>query len=64
VQNVLTRRELAATALDRRQFYSIATGSLREVQVILDLLDQKALMAESARLAASLYRLIQRPGGR
>ncbi len=51
------------TAKDRRKFYSISLGSLREVQAILDLTGNTQVLKASDALAASLYRLIQNPGG-
>ena len=45
------------TAKDRRKFYRIALGSLREVQCILDLSGEKELFAKADILAAHLYRL-------
>ena len=52
------------TAKDRRKFYAIAMGSLREVQVILDLVDERELLKRADPIAASLWRLGQNPGGR
>jgi len=49
------------TINDRRKFYSIALGSLRETQAILDLLSEAELYKQSDQLGASLYRLIQSP---
>lgn len=51
------------TPKDKRKFYSIAMGSLREVQCILELIERRDLFDLSQPLAASLYRLIQNPGG-
>ncbi len=45
---------------DRRRFYYIAFGSLREVQSCLDIIDHKELIQEADILAAHLYRLCQR----
>ena len=45
------------TAKDRRKFYRISLGSLREVQAILELLEQKELLNESDKLGAFLYKL-------
>ena len=50
------------TRKDRRRFYSIALGSLREVQALLDLTQCHKQLKDSDPLAASLYRLIQNPG--
>ena len=52
------------TKKERRNFYGISLGSLRETQAILDLLNQTELYAIGNHLGASLYRLIQNPGGR
>ncbi len=52
------------TRKDRRKFYSISMGSLREVQAILDILGYSEQFALADELAASLYCLIQNPGGR
>jgi four helix bundle protein len=51
------------TRKDRRRFYSIAMGSFREVQAILELNQNQEQLKASDHLAASLYRLIQNPGG-
>jgi len=51
------------TSKDRRKFYSISLGSLREVQALLDLQGYEAHLKSSDSLAAHLYRLIQNPGG-
>ncbi len=50
------------TAKDRKRFYSIAMGSLRETQAILELSGNIAHLERSDKLAACLYRLIQNPG--
>ena len=42
---------------DRRKFYYIALGSLREVQVLLNLYGTSKLIDQADRLAAHLYRL-------
>ena len=51
------------TKKDRRRFYSIAMGSLRETQAILDLCNYSAQLHQSDAVAACLYCLIQNPGG-
>ncbi len=51
------------TRKDRKKFYAISLGSLREVQVILDLCGYSQELHASDSLAACLYRLIQNPGG-
>ena len=46
--------------LDRRRFYKIAFGSLRECQAILLLVRDSASLTEQAdKLAAHIYKLIQ-----
>ena len=52
------------TAKDRRRFYAIALGSLREVQAILEVLARKAEFAVADRVGASLYRLTRSPDSR
>ena len=47
------------TPKDRRKFYRISLGSLREVQAILDIIDHQKLIKEADRLGASLYKLCQ-----
>ena len=49
------------TRNDRRRFYSIALGSLREVQAILDLLSYADYYKAADVLGASIYRLTQNP---
>ncbi len=52
--------ELPTTA-DRRHFFNIAYGSLKECQAILDLFPtaEAATLELADKLGASLYRLIQ-----
>ena len=47
------------TAKDRRKFYRISLGSLREVQAILDIIGNIKLIKEADRLGAYLYKLCQ-----
>ena len=47
------------TPKDRRKFYRIALGSLREVQCILILACEHTLLKQSDPLAAHLYKLCQ-----
>ena len=47
------------TAKDRRRFYRISLGSLREVQTILDILGCIELIKEADKLGAYLYKLCQ-----
>ena len=51
------------TRRDRKKFYAISLGSLREVQLILDLCGYTEQLQASDPVAACLYRLIQNPGG-
>jgi four helix bundle protein len=46
------------TKADRRRFYGIALGSLRETQAILSLLNQRNTSVKADRLAAHVYRLV------
>ncbi len=50
------------TAKDRKKFYAIAMGSLRETQAILDLCGYTVALKLSDTVAACLYKLIQNPG--
>ena len=45
------------TAKDRRKFYYISLGSLREVQAILDITGQTQLAKQADKLGAYLYKL-------
>ena len=47
------------TEKDRRKFYRISLGSLREVQVILDIISHQQLIKEADILGAYLYKLCQ-----
>ena len=47
------------TAKDRKRFYRISLGSLREVQAILDILGCIELIKEADKLGACLYKLCQ-----
>ena len=50
------------TLADQRHFYSIALGSLREVQAILDLTNPQSETAVTAdKLGACLWRLVHGP---
>ena len=42
---------------ERRKFYRISLGSLREAQAILEIINNKALITESDKLGAFLYKL-------
>ncbi len=47
---------------DRKRFFIIAFGSLRELQACLNIINEKSLIEEADEVAASLYRLIKNPG--
>ena len=47
---------------DRKRFYSIAMGSLREVEACLDLIDDKEIILLADRVGAMLWKLLQNPG--
>ena len=47
------------TAKDRKKFYYISLGSLREVQAILDIVGHIKLIKEADKLGAHLYKLCQ-----
>lgn len=46
------------TPAEQRRFYSIAFGSLRETQALLDLLNRKEPAAVAHRLGGIVYRLV------
>ena len=48
-----------STPKDRRKFYRIAFGSLRELQAILDIINHVELIKEADKLGAYLYKLCQ-----
>ena len=48
------------TSKDRKRFYTIALGSLREVQALLDIVRNEKLEAQADVLGAHLYRLCER----
>ncbi|MCC7442734.1 MAG: four helix bundle protein [Bdellovibrionales bacterium] len=50
------------TRPERRRFYGIALGSLREVQAILELRNEQAQSATADQLGAMIYKLTQNPG--
>ena len=50
------------TKKDKARIYSIALGSLREVQGFLLIIDNKVLMQEANILCAHLIKLIRNPG--
>src|SRR5262249_36376668 len=47
---------------ERVRHYTIAMGSLREVQAVLDLTGRAELEEQADKLGAHLYKLIQNPG--
>ena len=47
------------TAKDRRKFYRISLGSLRETQAMLDIIGHIELIKEADKLGAYLYKLCQ-----
>ncbi len=52
-----------ATAKDRKKFYTIAMGSLRESQSLLMIIkDTEKHLVQADQLGAHLYKLIQNPG--
>lgn len=51
-----------ATEKDRRRFYVIAFGSLRETQCLLKIMNQNQLLKESDTVAACLYQTARMPG--
>ena len=46
-----------SSAKDRKKFYEISLGSLREVQTILSLIHHQRLIKEADKLSAFLYKL-------
>lgn len=51
------------TFKDRRRFYYISYGSLREVKTILDLSEIDSFHFDINRLGAHIWKLAQNPGG-
>ena len=51
------------TSRDKRKFYSIALGSLRESQTILELINNTEQLKKTDKLAAHIYKLMQNPNG-
>ncbi len=51
------------TRKDRRRFYSMALGSLREVQALMDIHNYNQLFKSADRVGAHIYCLVQNPGG-
>lgn len=50
------------TAKDRKRFYHNSLGSLREVQALLDIIDNNQLSNQYDQLGAMLWKLFQNPG--
>jgi len=48
---------------EKRRFYSIALGSLRETQALLELVDNESKDVLADELGAHLFCLIKNPGG-
>ena len=53
----LAEGSVKSSAKERRKFYEISLGSLREVQTILSLINHQKLVKEADKLGAFLYRL-------
>ncbi|MCR9203027.1 MAG: four helix bundle protein [Halobacteriovoraceae bacterium] len=51
-----------ATEKDRRRFFVIAFGSLRETQCLLNLLNKPDLIAQADNLARYNYSILKSPG--
>ncbi|MCR9204010.1 MAG: four helix bundle protein [Halobacteriovoraceae bacterium] len=51
-----------ATEKDRRKFFVIAFGSLRETQCLIEMMDQPLLCKMADNLARYQYNIIKRPG--
>src|SRR3954470_8118817 len=47
---------------DRRRFFSMAFGSLREVQACLEIVDNNDLVQLASATAGHLYKLVKNPG--
>ena len=47
---------------DRKKFFTIAYGSLRETQAVLELIDDKVLGDKADKIAAHIFKLIRNPG--
>lgn len=50
------------TLKDRKRFYTIALGSLREVQALLDIIENEFLLCIANKLGAHIWKLNQNPG--
>ena len=48
------------TSRDRKKFYFIALGSLREVQSVLDIIQNERLIHQADIVGAALYKLCQK----
>ena len=47
---------------DRKRFFQIAMGSLRETQALLEISESQEAAKIADQLGANLYRLLQNPG--
>jgi len=45
------------TRKDRRKFYFIAFGSIKEIQAILDIIEDQRMIESADKLAAHIYKL-------
>ncbi len=53
----LAESSAKSSAKERKKFYEISLGSLREVQTILTLVNHQKLIREADKLGAFLYKL-------
>ena len=53
----LSEGSAKSSAKERKKFYEISLGSLREVQTILSLINHQKLIKEADKLGAFLYKL-------
>ena len=56
----LSEGSAKSSAKERKKFYEISLGSLREVQTILTLVNHRELIKEADKLGAFLYKLCQK----
>lgn len=50
------------TEKDRRKFYSISLGSLRETQALLHLMKERELSIKADQLGGYLFQVVRNPG--
>ena len=55
----LAKGSAKPTAKDRRKFYRTSLGSFREIQAILEIVNDQKLIKEADQLGAYLYKLCQ-----